>query len=363
MTALPWWSLVRAAGLGTLFTALMAYATCPSETAWFDFLTPGRDGPAVEVVRADFPDAHFYAGEGHDGQLFYAIAREPWRFREVSEQLDRPRYRYQRPLLSWLAWALHPTGGGPGLVIALFAVGVLGLFVGGVAVGALSVTLRGPPWLGALFPLMGGSWWALRISGSDGLAAALSFLAIALALRRRGGWAIVVGVGAVLAKESFLLVLIGYALWRRRRDVVPLVAVPAAVGVAWWVVVRATVPAPNRQVAEFGWPLQGLLESAGGWARGEEPIAAFFVVVGIALGVLALVKRGLGHPMGWIVALQFAFLTVLVPIVLFGRANGPRAVLPLTVAAVVALATPNWRAAHVMAEPVDESRARPVPSA
>src|SRR5690606_32547344 len=102
---------------------------------------PGADGPAVEVFAEDFPAVELPEGLGHDGQQFYAIARNPLDVEAVSEHLDRSRHRYQRPLFPLLAWALHPSGGGYGLIAAFAVVGIASVFLVGVAAGALSTTL------------------------------------------------------------------------------------------------------------------------------------------------------------------------------------------------------------------------------
>ena len=146
---------------------------------------PGSDGPSAEVFARDFPETELPDGTGHDGQQFYAIARQPMHLKEVAPDLDRPRYRLQRPLLPWLAWAVHPGGGGVGLVYAFLLVGLGALVVGGMSLGAISVTLGGRAWPALAFPLLPGGYVCLRISVADTLSVALALLAIALALRSR----------------------------------------------------------------------------------------------------------------------------------------------------------------------------------
>src|SRR5699024_4294860 len=138
----------------------------------------------------------------------YAIARDPLHVDETADHLDGPRYRLQRPLLPWLAWALHPTGGGLPLVYALVTVGLLGVALGAVATGALSQLLRGPAWLGVLFPLLPRTYWSLRVTVSDALALALALAALACSARDRSVAAVALGVLAVLAKEPVVLVLL-----------------------------------------------------------------------------------------------------------------------------------------------------------
>ncbi|MDQ3978097.1 MAG: hypothetical protein M3314_00895, partial [Actinomycetota bacterium] len=41
-------------------------------------IRPGTEGPAIALVREDFPSVVVPDGVGLDGQQFYAIARNPW---------------------------------------------------------------------------------------------------------------------------------------------------------------------------------------------------------------------------------------------------------------------------------------------
>jgi hypothetical protein len=346
--------------MGTLITVVLIAGTCRWPRPWESLLATGREGPAARVVHADFPGLALSEGEGHDGQLAYVEARAPWHLREVARQLDRPRYRLQRPLLPWLAWMLHPTSGGAGLALALFAVGVVGVFLGGLGVGLISVTLRGPPWVAGLYPLVGGSWWALRVTAPDGLAIGLALLAVALSLRRRHAAAVAVAVAAVLAKEASILVLLGYLLWRRRREAAWMLLVSGAVAITWAGVLHFAVP-QGRPNAEFAWPLEGLLSAAGSWVHGKQLVSPLWVAAGLALGVLALRRRGLHHPLGCAVVVQFVFLSFLSRSVFYTWADGPRAVLALTALAMLVLATPRAGAA-VMDDNEEERGARNAPT-
>ncbi|HVF13014.1 MAG TPA: hypothetical protein VM942_00375, partial [Acidimicrobiales bacterium] len=186
----------------------------------------GTEGPSAEVVRRDFPTANLRDDRGLDGQQFYAIARNPWHPDEVAPHLDSPRYRYQRPLLSVAAWLLHPSGGGRGLVFAMVAVNLVGLFVGGVALGSIARRQGGPPWVAGLYPLLPGAFWSLIGGVADGLAVSLSLVTIALVLAGRNRLACCAAVAAVLTRETTILVPLALALAGRRRSDIALVAAP-----------------------------------------------------------------------------------------------------------------------------------------
>ncbi len=105
---------------------------------------PGAEGPSARVFLEDFPNAKLPPGLGHDGQQFYAIARQPLHPNRIAPDLDRPRYRLQRIAFPLLVWMIHPHGGGKGLITATILVGALSLFAGGMATGLLSLKLGGP---------------------------------------------------------------------------------------------------------------------------------------------------------------------------------------------------------------------------
>ena len=302
---------------------------------------PGSDGPSAEVFTRDFPETELPHGTGHDGQQFYAIARQPMHLDEVAPDLDRPRYRLQRPLLPWLAWAVHPGGGGVGLVYAFLLVGLGSLVVGGMSLGAISVTLGGRAWPALAFPLLPGGYVCLRISVADTLSVALSLLAIALALRSRWRGAILAGVLAVLAKEVAVLLFLGFALWRRDRRSAALVAIPLAAGAAWWAALHVLLPDGGGRVDEIVAPFLGLARSVQIWFEGDELLGAAAVVVTMVVAALVLVKRGWSHPFAPAAAIQLAFVCVLGVNVIGLNLNGPRATMALASMIVLMVAVPN----------------------
>ncbi|MBK6856655.1 MAG: hypothetical protein IPG97_08950 [Microthrixaceae bacterium] len=108
-------------------------------------VNPGAQGPSARAILHDFPDDPLPPGLGHDGQQYYAVARDPFHLDRVAEHLDRPRYRLQRMAFPLTAWALHPGGGGDGLVLAIFITGVVAVLAGAMATGHLSLALGEGP--------------------------------------------------------------------------------------------------------------------------------------------------------------------------------------------------------------------------
>lgn len=345
MPAIPWSTVVRLALVGTILVAAGTLLDVRSKGNALGLVQPGATGPSAEVIEADFPSVALPGGLGHDGQQFYAIARSPMHLDEVAEHLDRPRYRLQRPLLPVLAWALHPFGGGYGLVAALFAVGCGALVLLGVVAGGLSAQFGGGVWPAALAPLLPLGYASLRLTLADALAVALAFAAVLALERRRLVLALVAGVGAALAKEALLVVVVAHGVvsaWRSRswRLVLPSLGA-AAVAVGWWVSLRFLIDVDSPQVVEFTYPFGGVAASIGDWLSGKDWIAGATVVGSFVLAGIALWRRGLDHPLAPVLAAATAFSALLGPDVLGLDFNGPRTIGPVLLLAILVLGTPS----------------------
>jgi len=128
---IPVVSLILMAMLSMGVVGVLAWTSANFDGAHpANIVYPGERGPSAAVFKRDFPGATLPLTVGHDGQQVYAISRQPMHLRAVVPALDRPRYRLQRIIPPVLAWALHPQGGGRGLVLAIFAVGFAGFWVG-----------------------------------------------------------------------------------------------------------------------------------------------------------------------------------------------------------------------------------------
>lgn len=308
-----------------------------------NLIQPGEAGPSATVIHDDFPGSRFPAGLGHDGQQFYAIARQPMHWHRVALSLDRPLYRLQRPLLPWLAWVLHPQGGGSGLILALFAVGIAASLAGGVALAIIAADHGRSAWWGGLFPLLPGALVALRITTSDGLAVALALAAIAAAGRRHTAWAIGLAVGSVLAKEVVVVMLVGYALSSRSRSAVLSASAGVAAAGALALALRIALPVHGPQILELTWPFFGLARSVSDWAAGHNRLASGTAVATVLASGYALWRTRpgqAGRSTFWLPTLLSAsFLVLVTEDTMNGNLNGPRTMLPLLVLSVVCLLT------------------------
>jgi len=344
LAPIPWRALTAWVLVGLLASVGgVLYNLSATESELGGLVDTRAESTAAPLIDAELGPNAMKPGGYHDGAFFYAIARDPWHPDRVAAHLDGPRYRLQRILYPTMAWALHPTGGGQGLVWALFAVGIVSLAIGAYALGALSVTLGGRPWPAVLFPLLFGSVVSLRISVSDPTALACALLALALYFRGMLPAAILAATASVLAKEPTLLIFAGLLLWRRDRATLALFAVPAAAGGLWALYLLVAIPTGGEHTPAFAPPFTGLVESFRFWAKGYEPVGLMNLLTGVGIGLYALVKRGFRHPLAWIVAVQLAFLTVLTAAVLAPERNSSRQVMALVALGALMLATPDAR--------------------
>lgn len=327
--------------LGTAVTVTLAVLHAhQTDMGWLALVQPGTEGLAADVFAEDFPDVDLQGGIGHDGQYFYVAARSPTDPELLSEHIGRPRYRLQRPLFPALAWALHPTGGGYGLLTAMVVVGAGSLLLLGMAAGLLSVQLGGPALPAAVIPLLPGSLWSFRLGLADNLALALALLGIWAVHRRATGVATALGVGAVLAKEAMLVLLVAKAAADRRRESVIPAAVATCVAAAWWFALRSLIETSGRQVLELTWPFGGMADNLDQWLAGEELLASTSVAVTLVLSVGVLVHRGRRHPLFGPLLGSLAFTTVLSGQVLGLDHNGSRTIAPALVLAILVAVTP-----------------------
>jgi hypothetical protein len=343
---LDWREIAKWALLGTIVISVwVLFDVERSGRNALNFIQPGERGPSVTAFHQDFPTTELPNGLGLDGQQFYVIGRNPFHPTQVAPLLDRPRYRLQRPLLPLLAWALHPTGGGYGLVWAFVAIGILAIFVGSLATGALAVLLGGRPWLALVFAITPGAWFSLRASVADALALALAIAALALAHRGRGRAAIACGIAAVLAKEVILVVLIGWAISRRRRDDYLLAVIPAAVAAAWFVALRIMVPG-QEHVGELAAPFVGWRDAwVELWRYGQQLVGFSAALGSMVVGAAALIRRGLRHPLGWAIVLSMAIGVLSNGNVIGNNYGSTRSLMPVLVLGLVAFFTPGVRQA------------------
>ena len=347
MKRIDWPAVLRWALAGVVLQVVLVVGGVLHNGPLVDIVAPGRGGPAEAVIRHDFPDYQFVRNIGHDGQQYYAIAREPMHPHSSARSIPRPRYVLQRILLPGLAWLMHPSPGN-GLVVAMVVVGIAGLAALAVSTGAWAMHLGASPKLGLVAALLPGGNAALQVSTPDTLALGLAMGSILAAHRRSPALAVALGAGAILAKESAAgLVLAGFltAAVAHRWRLCFLAMLPAGL---WWMALRLMFPGPGTQVVEFGAPFVGIRQSFDQlWLQGSQ-LWGLVCVVGVLLaGPWALWRyrrrgpNGAIHPLWWPLAVQLAMVVCLGVNSVGPNFNASRILEPAYLLAILVLVTPR----------------------
>ena len=265
----------------------------------------GEDSPdQAEYARALIGHVTVREAFGHDGQVFFVQANDPW-FLEPhlhAVHFDRPVYRAQR-----MGYPTIASGFGlfPPSVVAwtLPLVNVCALGAGAFAASRLARLLGGSSWLGLAFCLNPGVLSEVDISGGGALALAFGTFGVLAAEQARLWPAALTLAGASLCRETMLAFALGVAwvLWRRRIGrwwLMLAVAVGAAV--AWGIYVRtrlATLPTTAfREIAAY--PFAGPIEAFAFWR--QEPLSLLmisaFLAVCLAFAIRVVRSR---QTLGW----------------------------------------------------------------
>jgi hypothetical protein len=169
-----------------------------------DFVLAGSKyvsrGPATQGL-------HIRSGSGCDGQFYYRLGLDPFNLQRVAygirfDSMSRVE-RLGYPFLAWaLAFGHHDRVPFTLVTVNIVAAAVLGLAGGLVAVSAGRHAL----W-GMVFPLYWGYLWTLGRDLTELTTAALVMMALAALLRDRPVWAGLALLGAVVSKETSVLLV------------------------------------------------------------------------------------------------------------------------------------------------------------
>jgi len=239
------------------------------------FIGLGERSTALEFAREVLgEDVSVPLADGHDGESFWLLARDPSLSagEDLAQYLDRPLYRAQRigyPLLA-SPWGLL---GEHALLWGLVITNLAAIGVGTYLVARAAVAAGRSPRAGYLFAMNPAAWLALLFDFSDAVALA-GLVGFVLAVRRRRwGWVAVAATVAGVAKESSALGIAAVALGARGlslRERAMLVAPPAIAMVSWrgYVMTRPGFGS-DPEVQEFALiPFSGFEEA---WRRGWVP--------------------------------------------------------------------------------------------
>lgn len=237
----------------------------------------------VDPETVDPPIYVYEDSWGYDGQFFWRLAVDPAQW-----DLDEPHhgvildsaYRPPRILYPVLAWAL---AGGHDEWVAATMVLVNVLAYGLVALlGAMVAQRAGHLAIsGLLVASTSGLVFALARDLADVVTLAALLAGVVALQRGRPGWTTVAWTAAVLSRESAVLLIAGYGIWRLvglvRRTVRPSLAdlpwlVPPVVVTLWQALLWAQIgklPIAEADDGNITVPFTVLLPTAWDWMRGD----------------------------------------------------------------------------------------------
>ena len=217
---------------------------------------------------------------------------------------------------------------------------LLAMAAGSWGLGRVAAGMGISPWLGLAFALNPGLIFEMAIDGGALLGLALGVWALVAIQDRRWVIAAVLLTGAVLARETLILVALGafaFVWWKEGRLRLPLVLAPGLAAVIWWLVVRKqleNLPSPTS-TKTLDIPLRGLWEGLSNWVSTGG--------LNLALGILVLlcaviiVASAVLRPslLSWATVGFVPLLSILNPAITVGGLNITRAMAPVVSAAMV----------------------------
>ena len=304
-TAVFWFIVGAALGI----TVMSAYGA----GNWRSLLHVGSQNPLLHTIEVELGPVSTDDAIGHDGQLYYLVARDPLGTGDTPEAIAKfddngARYRYRRILFPLLAGGFGQLGARATLFGMIFWLAVaMGLATVAIADLSFQLNLRGGVVLVAA--VNAGALVSLLLLTADALALALALAGIALSLRSRTGWAVTAFALAAVTKEVYLLVPWAMAAWtwreRRCGPALTLAVLPALPIAAWSGWVAMSLPSAATAVANVGVPLVGIFEAISTWVRQERnPVELFLAaLVGLTF-VAATVMLAVGRTsvLRWLVA-------------------------------------------------------------
>jgi hypothetical protein len=247
---------------------------------WAVLVRVGADKPHRAHIEEELGPVVCLDSLGHDGQINYLIARDPFCRHDTHVMLsefDNPPYRYRRILYPLLA-------GGFGLLDprAVLLGLIFWLALGAGLVAAASADLRSRWHLSGtamfLVLLNPGTYLSAQVLTADALATGLALLGVVLWLRQRQTTAVLVLAAAVLVRETSLLVTLSLVLpllaQRRIRQAFLLAASSGVPWLAWSLWVRWAIPGGNG-LENLSLPFVGIIESIPLW-RLQGPASVVF---------------------------------------------------------------------------------------
>ena len=168
------------------------------------FVVAGSTFAQPQCVPAGLPVVQ---GNGYDGQFYYRLALDPFDLSRAAFgiRLDSMS-RIERMFYPFLAWVVS-LGHHGAVPLALVVVNVVAAAVAGLAGGMVARSAGRHALWGLVFPLYWGYLWTIGRDLTELTAESLLLLGLAAWLRHRPGWAALAFLGAVLSKETAVLLV------------------------------------------------------------------------------------------------------------------------------------------------------------
>jgi len=175
---------------------------------------------------------------GYDGTAFYRLALDPFTRTQTAFgiPLDMPAYRHQRIAYPLLTWALSL--GQPSFVpLMLVVVNLLAIFLLGFFGASLSMHFGRNAWFGAIAAFYPGFLYSISRDLCEPLACAFALAALLATAKRRPLIAATMLTCAVLTRETFLILVIAYAIqYAFERKHASTFAIPLCIWIVWQIV-------------------------------------------------------------------------------------------------------------------------------
>ncbi|MEO5897263.1 MAG: hypothetical protein ABIS06_16350 [Vicinamibacterales bacterium] len=274
-------------------------------------LRVGSKNPLRQQIEMELGPVVSTNAVGHDGQIYYVIARDPFATGTTVDALltfDIPRYRYRRILFPLLAGGFGQFS--PRLTLfGLIFWSVAGMALMALAVADLAFTVkaRGGAVMLAIVNL--GALASVMLLTADVLALGLALVGVSLFLRRRLGGALFALTLAALTKEAYLLVPLALGLWQwrshHRSTAIAFMLVPALPLLGWSVWVWFGIPDLPQTPAILGFPLLGVVRSISNWLHPGsldfiQATFAIYLAVSFLLAAVMLVA-GRNPVLRWVI--------------------------------------------------------------
>jgi hypothetical protein len=258
------------AGVLVALAGQMSFAA-QSEDGLAGLLMVGSENPLLGQIETELGPLHPAGPLGHDGQISYLIARDPFNRHATAtrmRELDQAPYRYRRVFYSLVAGGFGLFPGGVTMIglVVWAAVGV-GLGTGAAADISHRLGLRG--WVAPATLVNLGVLLSAVMLTSDALALGLGLVGIALAGRSRVAWAALFVTLAALTKETYLLFAWAVAGWLwltgKRQAALAMAVLPVLPLLAWTVWVSSSTGGVAPALHHFALPGTGIVEAVPAW--------------------------------------------------------------------------------------------------